>query len=195
MRKKWRIVILVGASAGAVSAPIQGAGASNWAGASGQTGCTSLNSADNKTHTIYYSSLDSSQATEVDDFRNYLRNNTAVTDQTVSVPDSTTDAVLYDEDYTTYCGYGWDGTFGILGLTTCVSINTAYECEKHEVRFDTSDYSALGSTGREHNACHELGHSLGLTHSGESSSCMMPGQYSVTTYTNHDKAHLSNDLV
>lgn len=123
--------------------------------------------ADNNEHTFYYSNL----WTQTRDAQNAARINiydpTDINTKLLTSVSSTTDAVVYDEDYTTYCGYDWDASApatNIWGLTTCVSINSALECEKHEIRYDVPDVLAMTSNARIGLACHETGHSVGLKH-------------------------------
>ena len=190
-RRKAAVVATISMAAIGIPKPAS----ANWYGATNNTGCASPNKADNQTHTIYYSDLESGMSSALDWYRGYLDDNTAVTPQLVGSPTSTTDAVVYDFDYTTYCGLTWDANPGnVAGLTTCVSTNGSSECEKHEVRFDSGEYWAWSGTQMQGLACHEMGHSLGLDHSGEGSSCMLDGQLDNTGYTDHDKAHLANDL-
>lgn len=136
--------------------------------------------------------------TALDEHRTYLPTFTAITTQMVS-PAATTDAYIRDQDYTTYCGLTWDspsipGLEGTIGLNTCVALNSAGECERSDVRFDTSTYAALGPTGRRSLACHEIGHSLGLMHRQEQ--CMGEGAsaLTLTAYSQHDKDHLQYDI-
>lgn len=81
---------------------------------------------------------------------------------------STTDLVLYDQDYSTYCGLTWGtGTGQIAGLSSCVSRNNVGECEKNEVRYDEGQTNAYNDFQRRSLACHEIGHSIGLVHVDE----------------------------
>lgn len=87
--------------------------------------------------------------------------------------DSATDVIVRDQDYVDYCGITWHSptSGGTIGLATCDS-RTGLKCEQHTVRFDLS-YIANATTSEERGlACHELGHSVGLTHRDSECGCM-----------------------
>ncbi len=89
-------------------------------------------------------------------------------------------------------GYTWHGSGGsVVGHVQCVSTNSATRCEKHEMRFDTSYTSGATTTNRRSLACHENGHTIGLAHRTDSTSCMEPALNGVTAYSSHDVAHIN----
>ena len=185
----WTIALI--ASAGVVLG-IAPASATNFSGSSGRTGCANgspVNKADNKDHSFFYENL----TEPVDAAQTYTR--TKVYDPTViatrrsSRLTDTTDVVVGDRDYDDYCGYPWHPS-GVVGLTTCNSLNAADECEKHSIRYDISYFDSASTSDRRGAACHETGHSLGLTHRG--GGCMSGVGPVPTTLSSHDETHLGS---
>ena len=175
---------------------VQSAPASaNWSGVTGvEDNCSGQNNqADNELHTFAYVNVQSSMSQQLVNLRSQIDAAETVV-STLSVPlTDTTDAVVYDENYTTYCGFQWDGPVEeTWGITQCKFLNGANACDRHETRFDTDNYLA-GPTFRLHVACHEIGHSFGLLHRNDK--CMTnTAAPTVTQYSAHDKAHWNNEL-
>lgn len=174
---------------------VQQATAWNFSGANGMTGCSPawVNMADNNYHTFYYSGLVPTTAEAQDSARIYHYDGTDVDTVVVGTLTTATDAVIYDANYTTWCGYNWDGGPGnnIWGVTHCVSINSADECEKHHIRYDDSDIDGLSYEGRAALACHETGHSLGLFHRDEEYGCMITSSPYPNNLTVHDALEIN----
>ena len=169
------------------------ASATNWAGASGNTGCSStLNKADNRTHYVWYNSgLRSDGAQATNQARNDNLNPTAVNTVDDSSSNADTDAVVYSQYYTTFCGIDWSSS---AGFTMCVSTNPANECERHEIRYNEAALDQLSDSNDKSLACHELGHSVGLKHrqvDGEVGNGCMDNNHWYGGYTGHDEDHLS----
>ncbi|MEO7422778.1 MAG: matrixin family metalloprotease [Ornithinibacter sp.] len=78
------------------------------------------------------------------------------------------------------------------GLTTCNSLSGS-TCEQHTVRFDVSYFNAASQSNERGLACHEFGHSLGLTHRDTESGCMKMYGAHPTYLTVHDESHLNDD--
>lgn len=152
--------------------------------------------ADNEDHVFYYSSLSADMVGATTWNRLNNLDPTAINTSTTTTVTATTDVVVYDTDYATYCGYAWDGSGGtLIGLVTCVSLNSASECEKHEMRYDTSWTASRSTTWQRALACHESGHTLGLKHrdnTASDSGCLPDTQVAITHYSNHDLAHIAN---
>lgn len=171
------------------------AGASNFSGANGATGCSGgspVNMADPNPHTFFYSDLAATTSDAQEWTRVNLVDPTNVNTSLLGSVNSLTDVVAYDQDYTSYCGYVWDG--GMWGLTTCVSLAAGNRCEKHEVRYDNSDIDVFSVDGRRGLTCHETGHSLGLLHRDTEGSCMRTsGPYPSFYSGSHDVPHLNGN--
>jgi hypothetical protein len=182
--------------------------ATNYSGASGSTsncpaGPGGNNMQDPNPHTIYYDSLEQSVRDHMEWARWAVVDPTTVDSQLVSSATSLTDVVVYDQDYTTYCGLNWhdpgpEPNEGFAGYVFCVSLTSNNKCEKHELRIDLSwwNTSFAGADNnnmpRRYMACHEMGHTLGVRHPNrlepEDSfdSCMVPGQAAPDYIAMHD---------
>lgn len=174
--------------------PSDEAKASNWGFSSTGTGCIPDDAtlADSKNHLYWYELLGSQMTTAQNAANATL--NTSVSTVFDSSNNYYTDVVVYDQNYTTFCDYDWDATCddNLWGLTTCVWLNAVGRCERHEVRYDTSDTAGFSSTQREGLACHENGHSVGLEHRNSESGCMYAFNLYLRTFTSHDRSHMSS---
>ena len=167
----------------------------NWSGATGLTGCGSgspVNMADGGTHYFNYVSLNSAVQSAVAWSRTYNYDPTDVNTGYDSTIDSTTDVIVRNQDYTTYCGFDWHSptSGGTIGLATCDSLS-GLRCEQHTVRFDLSYFNAASQPNERGVACHEIGHTLGLTHRDADNGCMKTSAPQNTYLTDHDEAHLN----
>lgn len=169
--------------------------ASNWAGATGRTGCDDLNKADNREQTYYESSLSATFDGPATNALDYVDSVAYVSTTPVSSPTSTTDQVIYDNAYTSYCNFPWwrPGSGGAVGQARCVSVNSGNECEKHEVRLSTtwgnSSYATLNK--RRSVVIHETGHALGLSHRPLRGEVMQPAVTPILAFSSHDIDHFS----
>jgi len=163
--------------------------AGHFYGATGQTGCGAPNMADNATHSFYYdASLPTYMRDKMNEIRTESYNPTDINTVTSTDPNSETDVIAYQQNYTNFCGVTWHGSGGsTVGLTNCVSLSGS-ACQKFEVRFDSS-YTGGGTAGQRKNlTCHETGHTLGLGHRLPSSSCMIAITSSTeTSIDQHDR--------
>jgi long-subunit fatty acid transport protein len=166
-----------------------------WRTGSASLGCDGItNSADSAAHGYWYlSSLSAAMATATNSARANYVDPTDITTFNAPSLASDTDVVVTDQDYTDFCGKAWHGSGGVvIGQAMCVSlaVNPANACEKHEVRYDESYVASASGLQRISMACHENGHTLGLTHPpNNDGSCMWfmassQGGYSVADITN-----------
>lgn len=78
------------------------------------------------------------------------------------------------------------GDPGVDGSYTCVEFNSAGECERALTRLNPSNMSS--DSDWKQSACHELGHSVGLTH--KNGSCLGTDP-SVIKYSSHHVDHVN----
>lgn len=150
---------------------------------------------DNALQYYWYDSL----ASNVSAAQNWVRTNVYEAVSGLSTTNdtsekSTTDAIVRDQDYTDYCGFNWHPSVpGTVGLTSCNSLNLDRECESHVVRYDNSYMNATTQDGRRGLACHETGHSWGLSHRNTDNKCMKELSPYPTSLASHDITHLENN--
>lgn len=168
----------------------------NWYGATGQTGCASKNEADDQAHSFAYVSLRSDVLAAASYARSTVYEPTVLT--TSVVPESAnTDAIIRNQDYTTYCGYNWHDPFqgGVVGLATCNSTTgPPLSCNSHSARVDLSFFDETSTANERGVMCHEVGHTLGFDHRDVEPSCMEAAVPQPAVLSVHDKNHLSADL-
>jgi hypothetical protein len=156
--------------------------------------------ADNGKHWYNYASLETRTRTAV---KAALLNLDAQTDMTVaadSTPDPSTDVESFDRYYVDHWGLDWDGSTtgsNLLAYAKCVKTippadsSQPWRCDQYEVRYDLADIDWMTKTQRQALACHELGHTVGLDHSTQSSSCLRKGAHTTVKYSAHDVAHIN----
>jgi hypothetical protein len=173
------------------------ASALNFTGPSGGTGCLG-NMADNRDHYVWNDSLSAATLDAANYVRVYTYNPTAINTFTEDVFTSQTDVLLRDYDYEgPWCNLVWRSSStavtGIVGYTKCLALSGS-ACQQFEVRFD-NDWMGPKTTAQERwLACHELGHTVGLTHTSQAvPACMSPNDQlaNPSTLTSHDSAHLT----
>ncbi len=86
---------------------------------------------------------------------------------------------VHDKDYG---DVGWAGRWWCSGWDTTFTI-----CWFGEVDIDLVDGQPPSGSYANHLLCHEVGHALGLAHTG-ASSCMNPSATTITGYSIHDKS-------
>jgi hypothetical protein len=162
-----------------------------FSGASGGTGCNAVNMARDATVGVYY--VNTSLYTSALNWT--LSTNLNATDVTPTVLSSSSgaDVLVYEGAYTDYCGYDWyQGVNGTIGLTTCGSLLSNDRCNLHTIRLSTT-YANDATTWQERDlACHETGHSVGLTHTSSTSSCMYSGSDTASSYNSTDVGYLNS---
>lgn len=107
-------------------------------------------------------------------------------------PDTDADVIIKMFDY---------GDSGYAGATLCPIGSSKYGsnprvvCRPQELRYNTDSSVAYlfdHYLERQYIACHEMGHTVGLRHSGQSDSCMQetPAVYELLSL--HDQMHIDN---
>ena len=169
---RLRVLFVVAGLLAAQQLVVPSAEGGNFAGGV-STGCQNgASPADPNPHTYFYSDMHQYMIDAAEWARiSSLDNKSQVNTSRLSSSNSSTDLVAFDQDYTNWCGFAWDGNPGLAGLVTCSSVTTGGRCQRHEARYDISDTYGQSTTLRVALACHEQGHTLGLTHSFEG--CMV----------------------
>lgn len=150
--------------------------ATNWSGATGDTGCNEPNKADSAAHGFAYVSMSPRNAGAMDWARANVLDPTHINTYSDSHT-GTTDVVVYDGYYSTLCGLQWyagPGTQGVVGLADCQSLSGT-ACESFDVFMNQyfTDVSALDYV--QALAAHEAGHTLGLLHRTSGNTVMQQG--------------------
>lgn len=156
--------------------------------------------ADNAKHWYNYATLE----TRTRDAVKYaMLNLDAQSDITVAAdttPDASTDTEHFDRYYVDHWDLDWDGSssgYNLYAFAKCVkywpraSDTAPWLCDQYEVRYDLADVDRFTTTQRKALACHEVGHTVGLDHSNESSSCMRTGAHTTVKLSSHDVAHIN----
>lgn len=80
-----------------------------------------------------------------------------------------------------------------IGLARRVSqAGTASDrCQQYEVFLNTRMFVNRAQMERTKTAVHEVGHTVGLGHSTESTSPMQSGYLQIITYSGHDASHIN----
>jgi hypothetical protein len=168
--------------------------ASNWQGATSKTGCN-LNMTENSQVAIYGFGLSSATANAVSWVRTNVLDPTALTTSTPSSA-GTADVVVYDAYYVEICGekmYSAGGDY--VGFANCTKKHTvgqyAGRCDVHEVFIDQAYVDAVATSAERRILCHELSHTLSLSHRDVSDSCIRTPPL-VAVLADHDKAHINS---
>lgn len=77
----------------------------------------------------------------------------------------------------------------VRGAYVCVLKASTYVC--NGARLLLNENLLTSATARQKTACHELGHSAGLSHNGSYGGCMVSGASSNRTYSAHHVAHIN----
>jgi len=193
MTAKWtsRVALaglLMVASVAALALP---AGA-NWTGTTYDYGtCSSMNRGDSSPHSFYYSKLSSPVKNAADATRQRL-SYTDLATKSHSTQYATTDVVIIDKYYVSYCDVDWfDGVSGATGHERCNALTSTGKCETADVRISMYFVDLLPTSYEHSLLCHEIGHSIGLTHTSDTTSCLKPSTYSSVTYSTHDIGHIN----
>lgn len=191
-RSKNLVVLFVIFASQLVGAPP--AAANNFYGATGDSPCGG-NMQDSGVMTWYRQDLEYSHGATSDAIINAVVPTDVVVAAESSSHGAGVDVVYQDFNYTgSICGITWHPAGTLVGYTSCVTLSGA-KCDHFHVLYDTSYTSGLTVQQKRNLACHETGHSLGLSHPDadeqRNDSCM----YDVTekTYSDHDLDHINDN--
>lgn len=102
----------------------------------------------------------------------------------VSVCDSATDVQFH---LSTSSSMG----AGVLGIYNClVTVTSANRCGAARIRLNTDLLDTFSR--RMKTSCHEVGHSVGLTHTSAYGGCMVSGYSNNNTYSSHHVNHINS---
>ncbi|HYP23964.1 MAG TPA: hypothetical protein VEV43_10345 [Actinomycetota bacterium] len=141
--------------------------------------------ADNAEHTVYYEIVgNQSYRDAFDHIVGHLDNATVMTTKKVDTKTSATDVRMI-ADYV--------GGSGFHGEWDCTALNSAGECETAKLTLNRGSLDGAGQHNKDKVACHEMGHSVGLDHAYQISSCMEQGLDGPPRFfADHDKTHINN---
>jgi len=84
-----------------------------------------------------------------------------------------------------------DPNTGILGAYQCVSVGASGRCRNAWIQLNAAKLTNY--THRRHSACHELGHSAGVSHDApDNTDCLMSGLRDNWSYNNHHITHMNS---
>lgn len=102
----------------------------------------------------------------------------------VSVCDSATDVQFH---LSTSSSMG----AGVLGIYNCLAtVTSANRCGAARIRLNTDLLDTFSR--RMKTSCHEVGHSVGLTHTSAYGGCMVSGYSNNNTYSSHHVNHINS---
>jgi hypothetical protein len=152
--------------AAALNAPAEPARATNMVGLGGVVGCSTSSTvwrADNYYHTIFRDNLLSNNASALSWAMTTALNSTDI-DSYYAPSSAGADVWAEDHDFTTQCGLDWHpGPQSYVGYTPCI-VAAGSVCDQFKLRIDTSYTQSISTYERQVLWCHEMGHSVGLTH-------------------------------
>jgi hypothetical protein len=199
-----RALVALGVLAIALFAAPVPAQASNWAGATGLTGCGALNKTENSATAVSFPSVSSAVRTAATSANTYI---TSASDVAMSTTTSTVydDIRVFDAYYLQLCGlptaygnYTANGVWaGVIGMANCMAAHSSSSsfypaCDRHYVYIDQSVNEELTAAKRKYLLVHEFGHALGLKHRTTTASVMYEDPtVSAATYDSHDIGHLN----
>lgn len=161
-------------------------------GATGTTACDRLNMHDAYDYRLQYRRAGVSSALSSAVYW-VMVNRINPTDLTsVSTSSSSADISIHDGNYTSWCGYNWwtTNSSGTVGAAKCSAL-IRQECDRHTVAIHQGYIANRSTTIHKRLVCHEIGHTLGITHNHHTSSglrsCMKnPAASGKTYFSDHE---------
>jgi predicted Zn-dependent protease len=144
--------------------------------------------ANNGTHWWYPSALLANQLAATRYASDSVYDPVADVDTVEMTSSSNVDVIVYDSNYgSSYWAWTACSTTATYGGS-----DPDRWCRPQLLRYDTSHTTAYDTTTeRRYLACHEMGHTLGLRHSGNTVSCLYPNQATSTLLASHDTGELN----
>lgn len=137
--------------------------------------------ADSAHHTFYFRDLTPEFHSSMNWARyDALGKDTDMTEALLSTWESSVDVTAYDERYS----YSW------LGAAVCVR-STGDICQAWEVFLNIAKFDGRHQDERTKTAVHEVGHTVGLGHTTDSTSPMQSGYFRIIRYSVHDRGHIN----
>lgn len=109
---------------------------------------------------------------------------------------SGTDICFYDANYETTPWVKsvawWQNHSGLAHCNRAVGLfGLGNRCDRWYVLFNTADMSGFDTSLLRSLGCHEVGHTVGLKHTGDTDSCMQTPLTSTTRLSQHDRNHIN----
>jgi predicted Zn-dependent protease len=189
-RVSWRAVAVMWVASLTSVAPVSG----NVFGSDWDQACDATIAAqctgENSNHTVYFQDVQAQRITVAVQVMQYQYSEVSDITMIRTFASSGMDVIVFDRDY---------GPTGWWGVAHCApgaavvgsAANHTRWCKPQYVKFNEHYVQATGQL--DYILCHELGHTIGLRHSGEFNSCMQTGAFpGPSGTTQHDRDHINS---